>query len=145
MRVKREEGAQEAGGSFTSMMDIVFLLLIFFILQPFKESEVALDTPLSAVGREGVEPAREAIRLRVIAVPADQTNAYYVVDGRSLGTATQGATELLPKTLVSISHGLADTPVAILPDARVHFGHVLIALDACHTARLTNVRFGYGE
>lgn len=145
MRVKRDSGAQEAGGSFTSMIDIVFLLLIFFILQPFKEPEVSFDTPLSGVGREIVAPPCEDIRLRVMSVPADPTNAYYVVDGRSLGTATQGAAALLPKTLSSISGGLTDTPVKILPDARVHFGHVLSALDACHTARLGKVTFGFGE
>ena len=41
---------------FTSMIDIVFLLLIFFLLQPFKMPELKLDLPMKEPG-PGVSPA----------------------------------------------------------------------------------------
>lgn len=140
--------SEEPNSAFTSMIDIVFLLLIFFILQPFKEPEVKLAAELpkdAGTSTDQFEKPPEDIKIRIVVVPSDPSNAHFIVDGQALGMASQGAGTRLPGVLVRNSHGLKDTPVAILPDARVHFGHVLTALDACYTARLEKIKFGFGN
>ena len=140
--------SEEPNSAFTSMIDIVFLLLIFFILQPFKEPEVKMPAELpkdAGTSTDQFDKPPEDIKIRIVAVPSDPSNAHFIVDGQALGSANQGAGARLPAVLKRNSHGLEDTPVAILPDARVHFGHVLTALDACYTARLSKVKFGFGN
>ena len=46
MRKQRALGLQEQVGDMTSMIDVVFLLLIFFILMPFKTSESKIESHL---------------------------------------------------------------------------------------------------
>lgn len=143
--------AEEPNDSFTSMIDIVFLLLIFFLVQPFKEPEVRLaaDLPQSStkVSRTATDTTipKEDIRIRILPVPSDPGNARFVVDGRPIGYASQGARNKLPAILVKQSHGDKDWPIAILPDRGVHFGHVLHALDACYRVQMPNIKFGYGN
>ncbi len=141
---------EEPNDSFTSMIDIVFLLLIFFLLQPFKEPEIRLEANLpknteSAKNTDNTEIPKEDIKIRILPVPSDPNNARFVVDGRPVGMASLGAESRLAGMLVGRSHGDKEWPVAILPDRKVHFGHVLHALDACYRARMGNVKFGYGN
>ena len=65
---KKETAAQEAGFSMTPLIDIVFLLLIFFLLMPVKNIEGRLENPMKKKGGpSSASPERiEKERLSVV-------------------------------------------------------------------------------
>lgn len=138
----------EVQSSFTSMIDIVFLLLIFFILQPFKETELKLDANLPQDGAPNSDPTTEPkveIKVAIRPVISDPNNAMYVIDGQNVGMASQGAYKKLAGILLRKSNGDKEAPISILPSTDVRFEHVLRVLDACYRVRMGNVKFGFGS
>lgn len=137
---------EEPASSFTSMIDIVFLLLIFFILQPFKEPENKLAADLPQEGTSpttSTEPPIKPIQIQ-IEFNRRQPDAAVFRIGDETRSVRGGPTayKKIAQHLISLSGGNLETPVAIMPHGDVHFEHVLSALDACYQAKLTKVRFG---
>jgi len=123
---------------FTSMIDIVFLLLIFFILQPFKSPEMKLDNELPKdVGPSNTMEQRVTIRLVVRTHPTDKAAALYFINQTQLGPNFRRiATQLIQEC-----SGDRETPVSLAADGNVYFEHVLKALDQCHVAEMRKVAF----
>jgi len=127
----------EAESCFTSMIDIVFLLLIFFILQPFKCPDMRLKTELPREeGRSErlpsiATPVRVDVRGRGDAVT-------YLVDGRAAGAEPR---RLLTALLRAADGQPKDLKVVLDSDQEVNFTHVLAAYDQCLCAELVNVSF----
>lgn len=133
---------EEAASSFTSMIDIVFLLLIFFILQPFKEPENKLSSDLPQEGGSSSASAE---------VPLKDINIYIGRDGKDGGFYQIGEQQFkgnanvytkIAAELKRQSGGNLETPIAILPMSDVNFEHVLRALDGCYEAKMPKVKFG---
>ena len=55
--IMTKETEEDVGKGFTTMIDIVFLLLIFFILQPFKQPEQKVDSDLPKSGPSTISQA----------------------------------------------------------------------------------------
>lgn len=139
--------SDDMASSFTSMIDIVFLLLIFFILQPFKEAEFKLEANLPQNGApesKSDELPKVDIKVNVMPVISNPNNAVYLIDGRNIGMASQQAYKKIADILRQKSNGDKDAPISILPASDVQFMHVLRVLDACYKARMPNVKFGFG-
>ncbi len=137
----------EVATCFTSMIDIVFLLLIFFILQPFKETELKLNASLPQDGQPQQQSTSEPkvdIKVQIMPVISDANNAIYVIDGQKVGMASQGVYKRIAGILVKKSNNDKEAPISILPASDVRFEHVLRVLDACYKARMPNVKFGFG-
>lgn len=141
---------EEPNDAFTSMIDIVFLLLIFFILQPFKEPERKLAANLPTQGAENnnlTDTPRDPIRISISAV--GQNNALFMVNGRQVGYASN-----LPVTNTRLAGFLIqqrggntkihkETPVSIRASQNVAFKHILFALDQCNSAEMGNIQFAF--
>lgn len=120
---------EEEGVNLTPMIDMVFLLLIFFLAATTfaKEEEVqmALDLPKAASGARAERP-------RPIVVNIGRDGAL-TVDGRRVEL------ESLRERLEAAAQGGREQEVVIRGDTQVHFGVVAKALDACRLARLNKV------
>lgn len=139
---KIKSGEESGGSAFTSMIDIVFLLLIFFILQPFKENDFLLQADLpQREEREGPKPPQVSVQVRILPAIADPTAAQYVIDGHAAGSSYKLGTTQLAGWLMKQSNNDATAPVAIIPDGNVQFAHVLRVLDACYQVKMSKVSF----
>lgn len=134
--------------TFTSMIDIVFLLLIFFILQPFKDTELKLGASLPEQPKdEEIRdlPPKVDIRVQIRSVPANPAGAMYVIDGQPIGMASGNVYKRLAGVLVQRSNGDQAAPVSISPAANINFQHVLRVLDACYRANMANIKFVFNS
>lgn len=135
---------EEPNDSFTSMIDIVFLLLIFFILQPFKQPEMKLRSELPK--GEGPSPTppdtpRPHIIVRITRDAVNLDEALYTVDGAVIGHSSTMPQARLGDVILARSAGDRKAPVAVMPELHVNFKHVLRVLDECHRIRMEQVKF----
>lgn len=144
--------------NFTSMIDIVFLLLIFFIVSSrFKQIEQRLDTFLPDVGCGiGPPPASEPITIfvkddRLLRQSADvdtrsQRKATYYLASRDANPLTDMA-QAYP-VLRQLAQANADQEVLIAPydervdfDQRVPFYNIVRVVDVCKEAGISKISF----
>lgn len=130
-------GRAPATINMTPMIDVVFLLIIFFLVSSHlaqQETQLELDLPSAATGHEPQEEQTERITINVLP------------DGLILLGAE-------PTQLDELQHRLAfESQRAILPlevrvraDQQVEFGVVKPILVACAKAGVWDVRFAVVE
>lgn len=133
----------------TGMIDIVFNLVIFFLLMPFGEQEF-LPTNLPPTGGRSVSPARERVEpiridLRHVepwqgaskALARIELNREPVASGGELRTRLQQ----LHGRLVASGVDVRELPVLISPDMAVWHRHVVATFDAAIDAGFSNIQF----
>ena len=129
MRFRRRP-REELDLNLTPLIDVVFLLLIFFMVSTTfqKESEISLQLP-----RASTEPPEEAVpdRLEVV---IDATGTFYVNDQELL----KSDIESLQAALYELAGGDRDRPVTIRADAQTPHQAFVTAMDAA--ARLGMLR-----
>lgn len=130
MRLDADEGDDDFGINLTPMIDIVFLLLIFFLVATtFATDEVQMDLRLPQA-RSGVEGKNGHVL--VVNVMADGRIS---VDGRDV------TLEALRQRLVAEASRNQEQAVLIRSDERGLVGQSLQVLDAVRLARLQKVDF----
>jgi len=107
--------------NLTPLIDVVFLLLIFFMVSTTfqKESEISLQLP-KATDTE-VEPADERIEIVINAAGRFFIDELEVVDSDVAS---------LQNALFKVSNGKRDIPLTIRADAQVPHQAVVTAMDA---------------
>lgn len=134
-----------APSRFTSMVDIVFLLLVFFLLQPFKQPEMRTpaELPKDIIPYSGPpkSPSCPWIVVRVTRDPGDGTEARFHIHGEVIDSASGNAGDRLAGVLRERSGGDQWCPVIIHPDLHVGFRHVVTVTDACSRLGMGVVRF----
>jgi len=113
----------------TPLIDVVFLLLIFFMVSTTfqKETELKLQLPQSSQQ----QPVQQ---LDAIQISVSATGEFFV-NGQPLADARPAT---IRRALSKVSHGAKDTPVVIKADARAAHQSVVTAMDAA--AQLGMVR-----
>ena len=130
MRLRDETEGDEFALNLTSMTDIVFLMLVFFMLATtFVDPEKALGIELPGAAAASDAPAEELI----INVLEDGT---YVVGGVSLDA------EGLKARLGEAARARPDTPVTIRGHRLARHEAIVTAMDACQGLGLTNLSVG---
>ena len=130
-------------GYMTPMIDIVFLLLIFFLLSPSDDpGQAYLTTNLPNLGQSGL-PGDEIYRAVEIELQVPEANTRDVVivlkDGRCFGRNFEG---LMAALADMRARGLpADHPVLIRPWMACRHQWVVRAFDTAVAARFENVHF----
>jgi biopolymer transport protein ExbD len=120
LQFKRQKQA-EIDVNLTPLIDVVFLLLIFFMVSTsfIKETHLSINLPKAANGQEQVQ---ELAPLEVII----DSNGFYRVDGRSL---VDTDSETLESALRNLANGDLTTPITITSDATAPYQSVVKVID----------------
>ena len=130
MRLREDTDGDEYALNLTSMTDIVFLMLVFFMLATtFVDPEKALSIELPGAASATDAPAEEL----VLNVLEDGT---YVVGGASLDA------EGLRARLEQAARRGTDTPVTIRGHRLARHEAIVTAMDTCQGLGLTNLSVG---
>ncbi len=126
-RRQRKRVAEEAEINITPMLDIVFIMLIFFIVTTsfVKELGVALDRPSNA-------PVKEQKRSEVILVRIDANGQVFIEDRLVNAGAIRA----------NIVSGLArkpDATVVVIADRNADSGYIVTVVDQARVAGAANV------
>jgi biopolymer transport protein ExbD len=120
MKFRRQRG-EEVGVNLTPLIDVVFLLLIFFMVSTTfkKESHISLNLP-----EAGGEPSPvEASQIEIV-IAADGS---YAINQQQL---VNNKFETLQAAIKKISEGDTKLPVVIAADAKSPHQSVVTAMDA---------------
>ena len=119
------------GFQIAPMVDIVFLLLIFFLVTwNFSRNEMELDVQVPKA-REGKE-TRRAVGEVILNVKADGT---VVMNRRPMDSGA------LKEALAKIASLYPDQAVILRGDENTDYRHVVEVLDICRRANIWNVAF----
>ena len=117
----RPQPAQELELNITPLIDVVFLLLIFFMVSTTfqKETELKVQLPEAAA----TQPPEQLQTIEIVI----NKNGSYFLDGREL---VNNNLVTLRTALAKRASGQKDTPLVIRADARTPHQSVITAMDA---------------
>lgn len=118
--------------NLTSLIDVVFLLLIFFMVSTTFVRESAIRLTLPEASETPAEPEQAAIEVAI----DDQGRVF--VDGRSL---VNRRVETIMRAIGEAAAGRKDPPIVIKADARTEHQHVVTAMDAARQLGFLRVTF----
>jgi biopolymer transport protein ExbD len=132
VRIDDESASEEPGINMTPMIDVVFQLLIFFMLATtYIDPEKVLDLKLPEA-ESGAEPLTQNDEI-IINVLRD---GRFVLSGQELGK------DALSDALKRAAQRSRETPVTIRGDRLVHHEAIVSVMDACGIAGLVNLSVG---
>lgn len=133
MRLPKSERTASLGFNMTPMIDVVFLLIIFFLVSSHlakQEVQLDLDLPQAASGQHPPDDGRPRVTINVL--PA----------GEILLAGSEVDTEELARRLhVELHAAGQDLEVRIRSDRRVAYQFIEPILIACSRAGAWNVTF----
>ncbi len=128
MAIELNKGSSLRNLSLTPLIDIVFLLLIFFmVVSKFEQEERALDVDLAAA--DAAQPM--SANPKFVSIDKDGNLEYR---GRILS---------LPQLQVALKRESAANPavrIMIRPDAGCQAHHLVAVMNACNNAKLKNYK-----
>ncbi len=136
MRKRRKFDVEDQVGDMTSMIDIVFLLLIFFILMPFKSPESRIESHLPKdSGLSQAKSEEEPVEKIDIKISRDDKvdlatfeGVKVKINGKPIPTFS-GLRNRLSEMRAGLKISPAKVPVELNADEDVPFYFVLKALD----------------
>ena len=131
--------AEEVSINLTPLIDIVFLLLIFFMVSTTFQRETELEIALPEASAQ--PQSREPVSAVVLEISAQ---GLYRVGTQSDGGVSELSlveSDQLGEILDGISKKYATTTLVIKADAKTHHQAVVRALDAAQRAGLKKIRF----
>ncbi len=132
---RRRHGLKRPQLHMAAMIDVVFLLLIFFMCaSTFLRPERDLPSRLPAAGPAGAAKAEELDPVRIRLLPA-RDGARITCDDQPCA----GIEDLVG--MLRARRALGDPVVIIQGHGDVAFGDMIAALDACHQASLYRTAF----
>lgn len=123
---------EEPQVNLTSLIDVVLLLLVFFMVSTsfVRESSVSIQLPEASSKPEAVPVDRDTLEITISA-----QNIYYV-NNRELVNAE---VETLKRALSEIADGRQGLPVTIIADADARHQYVISAMDVAAQLGFTQV------
>lgn len=131
MNFRRQVNQEQAGFQLAPMVDVVFLLLCFFVTsQIFAqwETEIDITLPTAETGQVPQRLPGEVI-LNILA------EGDVVVNGRSLSQDQLGS------MLQDLAQVFPGQPVLLRADKTTDYEHVIHVLDRCRSADIWNISF----
>ena len=131
MRFRPAIEAERSGLQLAPMIDVVFLLLIFFLVTwAFARFETELDVRVP-VAKEGADPNRQVGEI-IINVKRDGT---LVLEGQAISNAA------MLERMSSIARHYKDVAVILRGDRQTSYENIVNVLDLCRQAGIWNVAF----
>ncbi|KEQ13199.1 MAG: ExbD/TolR family protein [Endozoicomonas sp.] len=127
----RRQSREEVSLNLTPLIDVVFLLLIFFMVSTTftKETQLAIDLPeASGEQRESVEKTQVEITI--------SREGDFAVNGKSL---VNSSLDTLKNALAKVSEGDSALPLIITADAKTPYQSVVTAMDAAGQLGFANL------
>jgi biopolymer transport protein ExbD len=117
----RRQRAEEVGINLTPLIDVVFLLLIFFMVSTTftRETQLSIDRPAAAGAVK--ESSEQQIEILIDEAGSYRVNGQGLVDNRM---------RTLQAAIYKISAGDTTLPMVITADADAAHQHVVRAMDA---------------
>ena len=153
-RSKREFANRRMGVNLTPMIDVVFQLLIYFLLATnfaLGEQVFRLDLPERGGSQDQMDPfemPEEPLRIVVESVGPEDEDLRISIEGPySQPGSLQELEQFLSGNRVGNGSGffLEDHPVDIVPRDTTHWGHVVDVFNATVRAGYLKVRFSDPE
>jgi Biopolymer transport protein len=142
MRLKYAKRPPIVQLSMTSMIDVIFLLLIFFVCTAnFNRIEALMKTELASSGVTGggvavADPVLLNSDRAAIKILYENNAFHWQIEGRK-GQSLRD----LQAVLVQIARAKDDFPVILSCDENVPIEHWLDVIDACRQVGLSNISF----
>ncbi len=134
--------------NMTPIIDVTFLLLVFFLCQiRFRQLDGTLDTFLPREIGAATTPAEPSLDGPRVRLTRDGDGTIVAVNGRVLewiaGSHAAEAPRLprVESALRGLREKWPELPADLEPDPGVPVGHVVAVLDAAIAARVASVRF----
>lgn len=127
----RRHRSEEISVNLTPLIDVVFLLLIFFMVSTTftKETHLELDLPTST----SEKTLNEASQIEILV----GSNGEYAVNGQPL---IKSDLVTLTRALEKVSADLENPPVVVVADAQAPHQSVIHVLDAAGRLGLVRIR-----
>ncbi|WP_257283913.1 biopolymer transporter ExbD [Endozoicomonas sp. SESOKO1] len=121
---------EEVSVNLTPLIDVVFLLLIFFMVSTTftRETHLAIDLPESS--GEVLQQQPKQIEITI------SKSGDFAVDGQGL---VNGQLDTLKRALGKVSHGDNKVPLIITADANTPYQAVVTAMDAAGQLGFSNL------
>jgi biopolymer transport protein ExbD len=128
----RPRGEEEVDVNLTPLIDVVFLLLIFFMVSTtfIRESEIELTLP------EASAEARKNL-VDVIEIAIDENGRFFVNGNALINTQL----ETIRQALISVRSADVEPVVVISADANASHQAVVSLMDAARQVGLTRITF----
>ena len=133
MRIPSHARTVDSGCNMTPMIDVVFLLIIFFLVSSHlakQEAQMELPLPEAASGSPPLDQAKR-VTLNVL------RDGELILAGHRVGPD-----ELVAKLAGALQRNAGDLEVRIRGDRGVSYRHVEPVMLACAEAGIWNVTFG---
>ena len=130
---------ERADAAMTPMIDVVFLLLIFFVwTASFQAVEALLPSQLTGrnVASTGNDLQEEDFERIVIRIQSQEGALQWLVNDQPVHDLV-----VLKQRLMLLASIRADLPVVIDPALEVVFGHVIDVYDAVRCVGMANIQF----
>lgn len=141
MRIQRTADESDAIINISSLVDVMFILLIFFLATTtFKQEELDLQVnlPQSAANRS-LSAATQLIVINIRAADRPAAEPLYVVSNRQM------TIEQLRATVAEAVRGNPDQKILVRGDRHAFHGDVAAAVTACSEAGIKDVNIGYDK
>jgi len=118
--------------NLTSLIDVVFLLLIFFMVSTTftRESDITIDLPQSS--SKEVTDDQKPLELMI-----DQRGLYFINDQRVTSTST----DMLKRALKKLTADMKDPRLVIRADGNAPHQSVITAMDAARQLGIVKITF----
>ena len=117
-----------------NLIDIMFLLLIFLLFQPFKQPDLSLKNELPKDLGYGNSAAKLNLMTRITITPAGPGRVQFMVNSKPAPDPTR-----ISNMVLEASKGDKTVPVAIAPNLQVDWKYCMQVLDECLEAEMSKV------
>ncbi len=117
----------------TPLIDVVFLLLIFFMVSTTFDKDARIKVELPQASTQDEQPADE----KQLRITVDADGRYYVNQQEVINTSI----EALKRAITKASGGRTDLPVIINADAKATHQSVIQVMDAASQLGLVQMTF----
>ena len=130
MRFQRRN-REEVSVNLTPLIDVVFLLLIFFMVSTSFTRETQIELELPKAAGEPLE-----IKPEMVEISVDASGNFYVNQQPLINSQI----ETVQKAIVAVSNGDNSLPLVISADAKAPYQAVITAMDAAGKEGFTNIQ-----
>ena len=128
----RQSRREDPDLNMTPLIDVVFLLLIFFMITTTFQKESDLELSLPEASGEPVEREETAFELVI-----DKNGHYYVNESKIVGDDVESLKNSIAKSIL----GKEDLPFVIRADGEASHQNVIRAMDAASQLNISKIAF----